>query len=132
MSTFDLLAELPLRVEGYQLEGLEADVSSNFKRLSTVVHLYGDGADGVGEDVVYEPEDHVALQQAGPVLDLNGHYMLTEFCELIDGLDLFPVEPSATSRACIAAGPSTARHSTSPYVRPGFLSMRRCDFHLTR
>ncbi|MGO9820873.1 MAG: hypothetical protein ACLPTJ_09525 [Solirubrobacteraceae bacterium] len=93
MSTFDLLAELPLRVEGYQLEGLEADVSSNFKRLSTVVHLYGDGADGVGEDVVYEPEDHVALQQAGPVLDLNGHYMLTEFCELIDGLDLFPVEP---------------------------------------
>jgi L-alanine-DL-glutamate epimerase-like enolase superfamily enzyme len=93
MSTFDLLAELPLRVEGYELEGLEADVSSNFKRLSTVVHLYGDGAEGVGEDVVYDAEDHVALQQAGPVLDLNGSYVLAEFCELIDGLDLFPVEP---------------------------------------
>jgi L-alanine-DL-glutamate epimerase-like enolase superfamily enzyme len=93
MSTFDLLAELPLRVEGYELEGLRANVSSDFERLSTVVHLRGDGAEGVGEDVVYDAEDHVAFQQAGPVLDLNGSYTLAEFCELIDGLDLFPVEP---------------------------------------
>ena len=93
MSTFDLLAELPLRVEGYELEGLRAKVSSDFERLCTVVHLRGDGAEGVGEDVVYDAEDHVAFQQAGPVLDLNGSYMLAEFCELIDGLDLFPVEP---------------------------------------
>lgn len=93
MSTFDLLAELPLRVEGYSLEGLRADVSSNFTRLSTVVHLHGDGTEGIGEDVVYEAEDQTALQAAGPVLDLNGSYMLAEFCELIDGLDLFPAEP---------------------------------------
>ncbi len=93
MSTFDLLAELPLRVEGYQLEGLQANVSSGFERLSTVVHLQGDGAEGVGEDVVYEAEDHVAFQQAGPTLELNGSYTLAEFCELIDGLDLFPVQP---------------------------------------
>src|SRR5450631_4129923 len=93
MSTFDLLADLPLHVDGYALEGLRANVSSDFERLSTVVHLQGDGEEGVGEDVVYEAADHVALQEAGPVLDLAGDYALGEFCERIDALDLFPVEP---------------------------------------
>jgi L-alanine-DL-glutamate epimerase-like enolase superfamily enzyme len=93
MSTFDTLADLPLEVDGYGLEGLRAQVSSGFERLSTVVHLTGGGVEGVGEDVVYDPEDHVALQEAGPVLDLSGRYALGEFCERIDGLDLFPVEP---------------------------------------
>ena len=93
MTTFDALASLPLEVEGYTLEGLRAQVSSGFERLSTVVHLHGAGAEGVGEDVVYDAEDHVALQEAGPVLALAGRYALGEFCELVDGLDLFPVEP---------------------------------------
>ncbi len=93
MSTFDKLASLPLEVDGYTLEGLRAQVSSGFERLSTVVHLTGSGAEGVGEDVVYDAEDQVALQEAGPVLDLAGRYSLGEFCELIDGLDLFAVEP---------------------------------------
>jgi L-alanine-DL-glutamate epimerase-like enolase superfamily enzyme len=93
MSTFDRLADLPLEVEGYVLEGLQANVSSGFERLSTIVHLQGAGEEGVGEDVVYDAEDQVALQEAGPILDLKGTYALAEFCELIDGLDLFPVEP---------------------------------------
>ena len=93
MSTFDRLASLPLEVDGYTLEGLRAQVSSGFERLSTVVHLTGLGAEGVGEDVVYDAEDQVALQEAGPVLDLSGRYSLGEFCERVDGLDLFPVEP---------------------------------------
>ncbi len=95
MSTFDLLADLPLEVDGYSLEGLRANVSSGFERLSTVVHLTGGGLEGVGEDVVYDAEDHVALQQAGPVLAraLSGSFTLAEFCELVDSLDLFPVAP---------------------------------------
>jgi len=93
MSTFDKLAGLPLQVDGYTLQGLRAEVSSGFERLSTIVHLSGGGAEGVGEDVVYDAEDHVALQDAGPVLDLAGQYSLGEFCERVDGLDLFPVEP---------------------------------------
>ena len=72
MSTFELLAGLPLEVDGYELEGLRADVSSDFERLSTVVHLKGAGAEGVGEDVVYDAPDHVALQEAGPVPTLPG------------------------------------------------------------
>jgi L-alanine-DL-glutamate epimerase-like enolase superfamily enzyme len=93
MSTFEHLADLPLTVDGYALEGLSAHVSSGFERLSTVVHLHGAGAEGVGEDVVYDAEDHVALQKAGPVLDLAGSFTLAEFCGRIDELDLFPVAP---------------------------------------
>jgi L-alanine-DL-glutamate epimerase-like enolase superfamily enzyme len=93
VSTFDLLADLPLQVDGYTLEGLRLNVSSGFERLSTVVHLRGGGTEGVGEDVVYTPEDHVALQKAGPVHDLAGSYRLEEFCALIDSLDLFPEPP---------------------------------------
>jgi L-alanine-DL-glutamate epimerase-like enolase superfamily enzyme len=93
VSTYDLLANLPLRVDGYTLEGLRLNVSSGFERLTTVVHLSGAGQDGVGEDVVYQAGDHVTFQEAGPVHDLAGDYALGEFCERIDGLDLFPVAP---------------------------------------
>jgi L-alanine-DL-glutamate epimerase-like enolase superfamily enzyme len=93
MSTFDSLAGLPLEVEGYSLKGLKAQVSSGFERLSTVVHLRGADQEGVGEDVVYDAVDHVALQEAGPEHDLAGRYTLAEFCELVDSLDLFPVAP---------------------------------------
>jgi L-alanine-DL-glutamate epimerase-like enolase superfamily enzyme len=94
MPTFELLADLPLTVERYELEGLKQNVSSGFERLSTVVHLHGAGHEGVGEDVVYDAEDHVAMQEAGPVQPIAGTFTLTEFCELIDSLDLFPVAPN--------------------------------------
>ena len=95
MTTFDLLADLPIEVDGYTLEGLRAEVSSGFERLSTVVHLTGGGLEGLGEDVVYDAEDHIALQQAGPVHAgaLSGRFTLAEFCGLVDSLDLFPVAP---------------------------------------
>jgi L-alanine-DL-glutamate epimerase-like enolase superfamily enzyme len=93
MNTFERLSGLPLTVERYELEGLCANVSSGFERLSTIVHLHGGEHEGVGEDVVYDAEDQVAMQAAGPVQPLAGRYALGEFCELIDSLDLFPVEP---------------------------------------
>lgn len=93
MSTFEKISGLPLEVEDYSLEGLRLDVSSGFERLTTVVHLRGGGVEGVGEDVVYQAEEHVAFQAAGPVLDLRGSYTLGDFCELIDSLDLFPQAP---------------------------------------
>ena len=93
MSLFDELASLPLAVEQYELEGLERDVSSAFTRLTTVIHLHGDGHEGLGEDVVYDALDHIALQDQGAVHDLTGATTLGEFCELIHSLDLFPAEP---------------------------------------
>jgi L-alanine-DL-glutamate epimerase-like enolase superfamily enzyme len=93
MATFDLLADLPVEIDDYRLEGLKAEVSSGFERLSTVVHLHGAGHEGVGEDVVYDGVDQTAMQEAGPVQPVAGRYTLAEFCALIDSLDLFPVEP---------------------------------------
>jgi hypothetical protein len=93
VSTFDLLAGLPLKVDGYTLEGLRLNVSSGFERLTTVVHLQGGGLEGIGEDVVYDGVDQIALQDAGPVHDLAGRYTLAKFCALIDSLDLFSVAP---------------------------------------
>ncbi|MEA2429402.1 MAG: hypothetical protein QOF37_3030 [Thermoleophilaceae bacterium] len=93
MALFDELADLPLRVEGYTLEALERDVSSAFTRMTTVIHLHGGEDDGVGEDVVYDTLDHIALQDAGPVHDFTGARTLGEFCDLTHSLDLFPAEP---------------------------------------
>ena len=93
MITFDLVAGLPLRIESYSYEMLRQEVSSGFERVCTVMHLHGGGQEGVGEDVIYDEVDHAALQKAGPVHELAGRYTLGEFCELIEGLDLFPVEP---------------------------------------
>ena len=92
-ATFDLLAGLPVQVEGYRLEGLRAHVSSGFERLTTVVRMHGGGVEGVGEDVVYDAVDQTALQEAGAAHELAGRYALGELCELIDSLDLFPVAP---------------------------------------
>jgi hypothetical protein len=91
--TFDLIADLPLEVEGYSLEGLRREVTSGFTRLSTVVHLRGGGEEGVGEDVVYSETDQVAFQEAGPAHDLAGSWTLGDFCARTDELDLFPQPP---------------------------------------
>jgi L-alanine-DL-glutamate epimerase-like enolase superfamily enzyme len=93
MATFDRIAELPLGIDGYSLEGLERDVSSDFTRLSTVIRMSGGGEEGLGEDVTYDALDHVALQDAGPVHDLTGPSTMGELCELVEALDLFPAEP---------------------------------------
>jgi len=94
MSTYDLVADLPLTIDGYELEGLERDVSSDFKRQTTLVHLQGDGEEGVGEDVVYEGVDHDIAQQAGPSLPLAGDWTVRSFSAHLAQLDLFPEEPA--------------------------------------
>ena len=93
MSTFDRLDDLPVEIDSYELEPLERDVSSDFTRLSTVIHMKGGGEDGIGEDVTYDALDHVALQEAGPVHDLSGSTTLAELFDRIGGLDLFPADP---------------------------------------
>jgi L-alanine-DL-glutamate epimerase-like enolase superfamily enzyme len=92
MATFDRLADLPLEIEGYELQGLEY-VVRDFERLSTVIHMWGGGEDGLGEDVTYEAVDHVALRDAGAVLDLTGYATLGEFCDFMGTEDTFPAEP---------------------------------------
>jgi L-alanine-DL-glutamate epimerase-like enolase superfamily enzyme len=90
--TFDAFANLPLEIEGYELQPLELQIPG-FERLSTVIHMWGGGADGLGEDVTYDPVDHIAFQDAGPKLDLTGFSTLGDFCALMARQDTFPVEP---------------------------------------
>ena len=93
MSTWELLAELPLEIESCTLEGLSAKVSSDFERLSTVIHLHGAGQEGMGEDVTYDAPDHEILQAAGPPAELEGSWTMASFCARMAKLDLFPEPP---------------------------------------
>ena len=93
-SLFDeRLAALPLRIDGYDLQGLERAVSSAFVRRSTVIALRGGGEEGLGEDVTYDAEDQEALQVAGPGLPLAGEWTLGGFCDHLEALDLWPEPP---------------------------------------
>ena len=93
MSTYDAVADLPLEIESYDLEGRSQDVSSAFTRNTTVIRLRGRGTDGVGEDVTYDADDQLALQDAGPELPLAGSHTLDSFSRLIATLSLFPEGP---------------------------------------
>ena len=93
MSSWDRLAELPVEIEKYSLEPLEATVSREFERKSTVVRLQGAGEDGLGEDVTYDGVDHDILQAEGPTLALTGRFTLSSFAEALARLELFPRPP---------------------------------------
>ncbi len=94
MATFDALAELPVQIEGYELEDRDRTYG-DFTRPSTIIHLRGGGQEGVGEDVVYDVLDHIAHRDAGPVLDFSSASTLGGFCELAGELDLFKDSPPA-------------------------------------
>ncbi len=55
--------------------------------------MQGGGEEGLGEDVVYDGLDHVAMRDAGPTLPLAGSHTLGALAELLDTLDLFPDPP---------------------------------------
>src|SRR5215208_159551 len=86
------LTELPIEIEGYELTGHDREFGE-FTRPSTVIHVRGDGQEGIGEDVVYDVLDHIAHRDAGPVLDLTSPTTLGEACRLLGELDLFPGAP---------------------------------------
>jgi hypothetical protein len=93
VATFDLLADLELSVDGYSLHGLHAVITPDFERRTTLVQISGGEFTGVGEDVVYSPEEHLEYQALGAVHQLAGTRTIGEFCELIESLDLFPTAP---------------------------------------
>jgi L-alanine-DL-glutamate epimerase-like enolase superfamily enzyme len=93
MSDWDRLKDLDVEIDGYDLERLERDVSSDFTRVTTVIHLRGGGEEGVGEDVVYDAEDHDAANEAGPVLDLAGRHTLGSLSDRLAELNLFGGRP---------------------------------------
>jgi L-alanine-DL-glutamate epimerase-like enolase superfamily enzyme len=93
VATFDTVAQLPLEIESFVLEGLSREVSSGFTRHTTVVRLSGRGEEGIGEDATYDTPDHVAFQAAGDSLPLAGSHTIDSFSGLLTTLTLFPEGP---------------------------------------
>ncbi len=90
MSTYERVADLPLKIEGYALEGLIRTVSSGFERMTTVIRLRGGSEEGVGEDVTYDGDVQTAQQEHGPTLPLAGSWTFDSFARMLDETDTFP------------------------------------------
>jgi len=91
---WDRVADLPLAIEGYELERRELVLNAEFTRVTTTIHLRGAGHEGLGEDVVYDVEDHDAALAHGPTLPLaQRDGTLAGFSERLQQLDLFPQPP---------------------------------------
>jgi hypothetical protein len=93
LNTWERVAGLPLQIEAYSFEPLQALVSSEFERKSTVIRMVGTGHEGMGEDVTYDAVDQEILQAAGPTLALTGRFTLSTFGERLAALELFPQTP---------------------------------------
>jgi len=83
-SLWKRFAELPVEIEGYELERLEKPVTRGFTRVTTVVHLGGGGEEGLGEDVTWYAEHHDREQAAGAVLPLAGSWTLESFSDALE------------------------------------------------
>ncbi len=89
MASYDAIKDLPLEVEECSFEGLEFALGE-FERLTTVIKLRGGGHEGIGEDVIYDPVDHIGQQGHGPPEGLAHSGTFDEFSKQLDGIDLFP------------------------------------------
>jgi L-alanine-DL-glutamate epimerase-like enolase superfamily enzyme len=90
---WERLAGLPLVVERYTLELLEAEFDAEHVRATTHVRLHGAGHDGVGEEIGGPWRDYHEALHAAPRLELAGEWTLEAFCGHLASLDQFYGEP---------------------------------------
>src|SRR5262245_58609903 len=89
MALWDDLSPLELVVDEVRAERQSVDVSAQFMRVTTTVVLAGAGAEGCGEDVTYNQEDHDWFPELAPA----GATTLGELSSSLDDLQLFAAEP---------------------------------------
>ena len=92
-SLWPRLAELPLVVERYELEGLSAELAGGMVRTTIQIHLLGGGHEGLGEDISPFPDDPDALRNAPASMPLAGEWTLGSFSDHLATLDQWPVPP---------------------------------------
>jgi hypothetical protein len=92
--TYACVADLQLEIDRVEFERLEQPVSPEFSRVTTVIHLHGAGAEGVGEDVTYDAAAHEAFRGPLARLELAGSWTLESFSAHLDSLDLWPQAPT--------------------------------------
>jgi hypothetical protein len=84
MSDYAKLAELPLSVEGYELERNELVLSPEFTRVTTTVVVRGAGETGTGEDVTYVAAEHDGIPRDFPLA--GGTF--DDYSRALDAFDL--------------------------------------------
>src|SRR5215211_3973567 len=92
-SLWPRIADLPLVVESYELEGLTAEMAGGMVRLTIQIRLHGAGHEGLGEDISPFPDDPDALRTAPASLPLAGEWTLESFCDHLATLDQWPAPP---------------------------------------
>jgi hypothetical protein len=85
VSTYDAVRDLPLEIEGYDLEPLEQEVARGFTLRRTVVVLRGGGEEGRGEEVDYNPTIQQEFQARRGELPVAGEHTLDSFSLLQSG-----------------------------------------------
>jgi L-alanine-DL-glutamate epimerase-like enolase superfamily enzyme len=93
-SLWPRLADLPLVIESYELEGLTSVMAGGVVRLTIQIRLQGAGQDGLGEDISPFPDDPDALGNAPASLPLAGEWTLETFCDHLAALDQWPSPPA--------------------------------------
>jgi L-alanine-DL-glutamate epimerase-like enolase superfamily enzyme len=87
---FDAIADLPVSIDGYEIERTSLDVSTGFTRVTTTVVMNGQGLQGRGEDVTYTGTDHDGFPEGLPVA---GEHSLRSASAALEGHDLFAAAP---------------------------------------
>ena len=90
---WDRLRDLPLVLESYDYERQSRTFAYGFERVTTLVRLVGNGAEGLGEDVSPYEDEAPTLHAVGPVLPLAGEWTLESFCDHLAALDQWPIAP---------------------------------------
>jgi hypothetical protein len=109
MPLFDRVRELPLVIDHIELEP-HALPLKHLTRRTTVIHLHGDGQEGVGEDVSYDGELQLAFTDDA-LPPLAGKHTLEGFSDLIAGQPGYRpwgLESAALDLALRQAGTSLA------------------------
>ena len=127
MGTYERVADLPLEIERYELEGLSRRFSEEFERRTTVFHLHGGGPRGPGRG------RRATTRRSRPLSRSSGRccrspapgrstpsraISTSSTCSRA-------ARPASRSSATTAAGASRARRSTSRCARPAARSTRR-------
>jgi hypothetical protein len=107
VSTYDAVKDLPLEIDGYELEPFEQEVAAEFTLRRTVFVLRGGGQEGRGEDVNYDPAAQAQLQARRSELPLAGRHTFDSFSVLQSGQDGYRrwgIESAALDLALKQAG----------------------------
>lgn len=90
MPSWDLVAGLEVRIDGYALQRRELETGAGWRRVTTAVVLEGEGEAGQGEDVTYTAVDHDHVPSD---VMLAGTWTLEELSARLDEVELWGGDP---------------------------------------